>query len=122
MFAGYDADDPTREQAEIGWAAHGLSVVVVEEDRDGRQADGRIPAPPQPADHRHHAVRGHRPGGGQRAAADLRRPAGQARARHAEQLRRRHHPVGHRRCRGEENFNQYFANADEVTDPAARRA
>ena len=29
MFAGYDADDPTREQVEIAWAAHGLSVVAV---------------------------------------------------------------------------------------------
>ncbi|MFF7314475.1 alkaline phosphatase PhoX [Streptomyces sp. NPDC008137] len=33
MFRGYDAANPTREQAEIAWAAHGLSAVVVEEDR-----------------------------------------------------------------------------------------
>lgn len=33
MHRGYDAANPTREQVEIGWAAHGLSVVVVEEER-----------------------------------------------------------------------------------------
>ncbi|MGW8377675.1 PhoX family protein [Streptomyces sp. ODS28] len=33
MFAGYDAEKPTRNQVETAWAAHGLSVVVVEEDR-----------------------------------------------------------------------------------------
>ncbi|WP_019547737.1 PhoX family protein [Streptomyces sulphureus] len=35
MFAGYDPEKPSREQAEIAWAAHGLSVVVVEEERRG---------------------------------------------------------------------------------------
>ncbi|MFI1015523.1 PhoX family protein [Streptomyces sp. NPDC020965] len=33
MFRGYDPENPTREQVEIGWAGHGLSVVVVEEER-----------------------------------------------------------------------------------------
>jgi secreted PhoX family phosphatase len=33
MFRGYDAANPTREQVEVAWAAHGLSAVVVEEDR-----------------------------------------------------------------------------------------
>lgn len=37
MFRGYDPANPTREQVEIAWAAHGLSVVVVqEENRTGR--------------------------------------------------------------------------------------
>ena len=36
MFPAYDAANPTREQVEIAWAAHGLSVVAVKEsDRDG---------------------------------------------------------------------------------------
>ncbi|MFI0978124.1 PhoX family protein [Streptomyces sp. NPDC021093] len=35
MFKGYDAENPTREQVEIAWAAHGLGVVVVEEMRRG---------------------------------------------------------------------------------------
>lgn len=33
MFRGYDAANPTRNQVEVAWAAHGLSAVVVEEDR-----------------------------------------------------------------------------------------
>lgn len=37
MFRGYDPQNPTREQVEIAWAAHGLSVVVVQEEyRTGR--------------------------------------------------------------------------------------
>ncbi len=32
MFRGYDPANPTREQVEIAWAAHGLSVVVVQEE------------------------------------------------------------------------------------------
>ncbi|NUT48873.1 MAG: DUF839 domain-containing protein, partial [Saccharothrix sp.] len=36
MFRGYDPEHPTREQVEIAWAAHGLSVVRVEQARDGR--------------------------------------------------------------------------------------
>ncbi|MBL3664955.1 PhoX family protein [Streptomyces sp. M2CJ-2] len=33
MFRDYDSENPTREQVEIAWAAHGLVVVVVEEDK-----------------------------------------------------------------------------------------
>ncbi|WP_149183573.1 PhoX family protein [Streptomyces sp. TRM49041] len=37
MFRGYDPENPTREQVETAWAAHGLSVVVVrEEHRSGK--------------------------------------------------------------------------------------
>lgn len=37
MFRGYDSENPTREQVEIAWAAHGLSVVVVQEEhRSGK--------------------------------------------------------------------------------------
>ncbi|WP_240137014.1 PhoX family protein [Streptomyces sp. MUM 178J] len=37
MFKGYDSENPTREQVEIAWAAHGLSVVVVQEEwRNGK--------------------------------------------------------------------------------------
>ncbi|MFD3331042.1 PhoX family protein [Streptomyces sp. NPDC058700] len=32
MFRGYDSENPTREQVETAWAAHGLSVVVVQEE------------------------------------------------------------------------------------------
>ncbi|MCF3134062.1 PhoX family protein [Streptomyces olivochromogenes] len=33
MFRGYDPANPTRQQVEVAWAAHGLGAVVVEEDR-----------------------------------------------------------------------------------------
>ncbi|GAA3460589.1 PhoX family phosphatase [Saccharothrix longispora] len=36
MFRGYDEANPTREQVEVAWAAHGLSVLRVDQDRDGR--------------------------------------------------------------------------------------
>ena len=32
MFSGYDPDHPTREQVEIAWAAHGMSLVVLDEE------------------------------------------------------------------------------------------
>jgi secreted PhoX family phosphatase len=37
MFRGYDAENPTDEQIRIGFAAHGLSVVVVERDGSSGQ-------------------------------------------------------------------------------------
>jgi len=36
MFRDYDAEAPTEEQVRIGLAAHGLSVVEIVRDRDGR--------------------------------------------------------------------------------------
>ena len=51
----------------------------------------------QPSRHRaDHRVRAHRPGRRLAPAEDRRRPEGPHGRRHAEQLRRRHHPVGHR--------------------------
>ncbi|WP_306358026.1 MULTISPECIES: PhoX family phosphatase [unclassified Nocardia] len=38
MFAGYDDKNPTREQVEIEWAAHGLTVVEVE----GEAGSGKL--------------------------------------------------------------------------------
>ncbi|GAB3992512.1 hypothetical protein GCM10029992_01750 [Glycomyces albus] len=32
MHPDYDPDNPTAEQVEIAWAAHGMAVVVLEED------------------------------------------------------------------------------------------
>ena len=61
MFRGYDPASPTREQVEIAWAAHGLSVVVVqEENRTGKLAAGH-PPPAEPPAHRDQRVPGHRP-------------------------------------------------------------
>ncbi|MDQ8707621.1 PhoX family phosphatase [Streptomyces sp. LHD-70] len=43
MFKGYDPENPTREQVEIAWAAHGLGVVVVE----GERRTGKLTAVPR---------------------------------------------------------------------------
>ncbi|GAA2360244.1 PhoX family phosphatase [Streptomyces cuspidosporus] len=117
MFAGYDAANPTREQAEVAWAAHGLSVLVTEEDR----RLGKLTAVP-----RHRLNR--------RITAttpfEVTGPAAGSKL-----LRTSADPTGKRilgtlnNCgggitpwgtvlSGEENFNQYFANGGSVTDPA----
>ncbi|WP_369216370.1 PhoX family protein [Streptomyces flavofungini] len=118
MFKGYDPENPTREQVEIAWAAHGLSVVVVE----GERRKGKLSAVP-----RHHLNR--------RLTATSRfRLAGPV-AGHPL-VRTKADPRGTtvlgtlNNCsggttpwgttlHGEENFNQYFANAEKVTDPVA---
>ncbi len=95
MFRGYDPANPTREQVEIAWAAHGLSVVVVEGDRRTGKLTPVTAPPAQPPGHRHHRVPGHRAGRRVSPSQDLRRPDRPQGPRHAQQLRRRHHPVGH---------------------------
>ena len=79
-------------------AAHGMSVVELE--RVGRTGQWRLvdPRPPavQPADHRADDASSSSPARPPaRPAADRRRPDGPDGHRHAEQLRRRRHPVGH---------------------------
>ncbi|GAA0468617.1 PhoX family phosphatase [Streptomyces olivaceiscleroticus] len=116
MFAGYDADNPTRTQAEIGLQAHGLTVLVAQEER----RSGRLTAVPR--HHLNRRITGTTPFEvtGPAAGSDLLKTAAD--------------PEGTRilgtlnNCgggitpwgtvlSGEENFNQYFANGDEVTDP-----
>ncbi|MGW7264273.1 PhoX family protein [Streptomyces sp. NPDC054842] len=115
MFRGYDPANPTRDQVEIAWAAHGLSAVVVEEDR----RTGRLTAVP-----RHHLNR--------RVTATTEfRLTGPAAG--SPLLRTSADPSGRKvlgtlnNCsggttpwgttlHGEENFNQYFANAGRDTD------
>ncbi|MFC4854949.1 PhoX family protein [Actinophytocola glycyrrhizae] len=118
MFHGWDPANPTREQAEIAWAAHGLSVVVVERDRAGRlevkldrhynrRITLRTPF----------TVRG--PAAGSlllRTSAD---PAGRTVLGTKNNCAGGVTPWG-TILSGEENVNQYFANADAVTDPVAR--
>ncbi|GAB2588481.1 PhoX family protein [Streptomyces capparidis] len=116
MFAGYDPANPTREQVEIAWAAHGMSVVVVAEER----RLGRLTAV-----RRHHLNR-------RITATTPFRLTGPAAG--SPLLRTSADPSGTRvlgtlnNCAGgttpwgtvlsgEENFNQYFANAASVTDP-----
>ncbi|MGW6027534.1 PhoX family protein [Streptomyces sp. NPDC055099] len=118
MFKGYDAANPTREQVEIAWAAHGLSVVVVEEER----RSGKLTAVS-----RHQLNR-------RLTATSEFRLTGPAAG--SEYVRTKADPRGTKvlgtlnNCaggttpwgttlHGEENFNQYFANAEKVTEPTA---
>ncbi|MEV7433525.1 PhoX family protein [Streptomyces griseoviridis] len=115
MFRGYDPENPTRQQVEVGWAAHGLGVVVVEEDR----RTGALTAVP-----RHHLNR--------RVTATTEfRLTGPAAG--SPLLRTSADPTGRKvlgtlnNCsggttpwgttlHGEENFNQYFAHGTRATD------
>ncbi|MGW7272344.1 PhoX family protein [Streptomyces sp. NPDC054864] len=118
MFKGYDAANPTREQVEIAWAAHGLSVVVVEEER----RSGKLSA-----------VSRHQLNRRLTATSEFRLTGPAAGGKY---VRTKADPRGTKvlgtlnNCaggttpwgttlHGEENFNQYFANAEKVTDPAA---
>ncbi|MFH0175317.1 PhoX family protein [Streptomyces cacaoi] len=115
MFRGYDAANPTRQQVEVAWAAHGLGVVVVAEDR----RTGKLTAVP-----RHHLNR--------RVTATTEfRLTGPAAG--SDLLKTSADPTGTKvlgtlnNCsggttpwgttlHGEENFNQYFANGGRATD------
>ncbi|SDD97623.1 PhoX family protein [Streptomyces prasinopilosus] len=115
MFRGYDADNPTREQVEIGWAAHGLGVVVVEEDRrSGRltpvtrhhlnrrltaTSEFRLTGPVAGSD----LVRTSADPTGRKVLGTLNNCAGGTT------------PWG-TTLHGEENFNQYFAHGSRTTD------
>ncbi|MFE1951511.1 PhoX family protein [Streptomyces sp. NPDC059524] len=118
MFRGYDPANPTREQVEIAWAAHGLSVVVVEENRKNGGLN---------AVSRHHLNR-------RLTATSPFRLSGPVAG--SPLVRTKADPKGTtvlgtlNNCsggttpwgttlHGEENFNQYFANAAKVTDPTA---
>jgi uncharacterized protein len=118
MFRGYDPANPTEEQYRIGLAAHGLTVVVVERDRD----TGRMTPVLDSQNNRRYTGTSGFVLDGPAAGSDL--------------LRTSADPTGTRvfgtfnNCAGgvtpwgtclsgEENFNQYFANAAALTDPVA---
>jgi secreted PhoX family phosphatase len=118
MFHGWDPANPTREQTEIGWAAHGLSVVVVERDRRGlltvrldRHYNRRITMTTP------FTVRG--PAAGSRFLRTTADPAGRTVLGTQNNCAGGVTPWG-TILSGEENVNQYYANADAVTDPVAR--
>jgi secreted PhoX family phosphatase len=119
MFPGYDPENPTREQVEIAWAAHGLSVVVVEEDH----RTGKLTAVP-----RHHLNRRFTTTSefrltGPAAGSDLLKtsadPTGTKVLGTLNNCAGGTTPWG-TALSGEENFNQYFANAASVSDPGAK--
>ncbi|MFF0161513.1 PhoX family protein [Streptomyces sp. NPDC005263] len=115
MFRGYDAAAPTREQVEIAWAAHGLSAVVVEEDR----RSGRLtPVPRHHLNRRVTATTEFRLTGPAAGSALLRTsadPTGRKVLGTLNNCSGGTTPWG-TTLHGEENFNQYFANASRDTD------
>ncbi|UFU06906.1 PhoX family protein [Ruania halotolerans] len=117
MFDDYDPVNPTEEQVQVAWAAHGLSVVVVEPPR-GRPA-GLQPVVGHELNRRFHTS----------SPFELTGPVAGS-----ELVRTTADPEGRtvlgtlNNCAGgltpwgtwltaEENFNQYFANANQVSDP-----
>ncbi|MFI9580683.1 PhoX family protein [Streptomyces sp. NPDC052236] len=115
MFRGYDAANPTREQVEIAWAAHGLSVVVVqEENRSGKLT----PVTRHPLNRRITATSEFRVTGPAAGSALLRTsvdPTGTKVLGTLNNCAGGTTPWG-TILSGEENFNQYFANGSSTTD------
>ncbi|WP_137988337.1 PhoX family protein [Streptomyces vilmorinianum] len=115
MFKGYDAENPTREQVEITWAAHGLSVVVVQEEhRSGRLT----PVTRHPLNRRLHTtsefeVTG--PAAGSKLLRTSADPSGRKVLGTLNNCAGGTTPWG-TTLHGEENFNQYFANGSSATD------
>ncbi|MGW0602126.1 PhoX family protein [Streptomyces sp. NPDC002776] len=119
MHFGYDPANPTREQVEIAWAAHGLTVLVVREDhRSGRLW-------PVVGDVLNRRITATTPFAftGPAAGSDLLKttadPTGRTVLGTLNNCGGGITPWG-TVLSGEENFNQYFANAAAVTDPTAK--
>ncbi|WP_035701432.1 PhoX family protein, partial [Glycomyces tenuis] len=116
MFAGYDTEAPTREQVEIAWAAHGMSVVALDENRwsgkltpvVGHRLNRRITATSE------FEVTG--PAAGSELLKTSADPTGTVVLGTLNNCAGGTTPWG-TILSGEENFNQYFANAELVTDP-----
>ncbi|MEU9337804.1 PhoX family protein [Streptomyces sp. NPDC048290] len=115
MFRGYDSANPTREQVEIAWAAHGLSAVVVEEDRKS----GKLTVVPRHWLNRRVTVSTEFKVTGPAAGSPLLRtsadPTGTKVYGTLNNCAGGVTPWG-TTLHGEENFNQYFANATRPTD------
>ncbi|MEV5454400.1 PhoX family protein [Streptomyces sp. NA03103] len=115
MFRGYDPENPTREQVEIAWAAHGLSVVAVEEER----RSGRLtPVARHRLNRRVTATTEFRLTG-PAAGSDLVKTSVDRTGRKVlgtlNNCSGGTTPWG-TTLHGEENFNQYFANSSRDTD------
>ncbi|MFF9130251.1 PhoX family protein [Streptomyces sp. NPDC014776] len=115
MFRGYDPENPTRQQVEVAWAAHGLSAVVVEEDR----RSGKLTAVPRhPLNRRVTATTRFRLTG-PAAGSDLLKtsadPTGRTVLGTLNNCSGGTTPWG-TTLHGEENFNQYFAHGSRATD------
>ncbi|GLW50559.1 hypothetical protein Stsp02_62200 [Streptomyces sp. NBRC 14336] len=115
MFRGYDPDNPTRQQVEIAWAAHGLSAVVVE----GSRRDGRlVPVSRHPLNRRVTATTPFRitgPAAGSELLRTSADPTGTKVLGTLNNCSGGTTPWG-TTLHGEENFNQYFANGGRDSD------
>ncbi|WP_274560727.1 PhoX family protein [Streptomyces spiramyceticus] len=115
MFKGYDPAKPTREQVEIAWAAHGLSVVVVQEERKS----GKLtPVTCHHLNRRLTATSEFKLTGPAAGSALLKTSADPTGTKVLGTLNNcagGTTPWG-TTLHGEENFNQYFANGSSATD------
>ncbi|HEY9367806.1 PhoX family protein [Streptomyces sp.] len=115
MFKGYDPAAPTREQVEIAWAAHGLSVVVVQEEhRSGKLT----PVTRHPLNRRLHTSSEFEltgPAAGSKLVQTSVDPSGTKVFGTLNNCAGGTTPWGST-LHGEENFNQYFANGSSATD------
>ncbi|MFJ2474429.1 PhoX family protein [Streptomyces sp. NPDC087659] len=115
MFKGYDAANPTREQVEIAWAAHGLSVVVVQEERKS----GKLTPVTRHWLNRRLTATSEFRLTGPAAGSDLLKtsadPTGTKVLGTLNNCAGGTTPWG-TTVHGEENFNQYFANGTSATD------
>ena len=119
MFPGYDPAAPTRDRVETAWAAHGLSVVAVRESR----RDGRYePIVGHRMNRRFHTQSEFEltgPLAGHPLVRTTADPAGRTVLGTLNNCAGGITPWG-TWLTAEENFNQYFANAGQVSDPVQR--
>ncbi|MDT8910511.1 PhoX family phosphatase [Amycolatopsis sp. PS_44_ISF1] len=111
----YDPANPTEEQVKIAWAAHGLSVVQTRRDPIG----GALRTTPSPLNRRitldtEFEVRG--PAAGSKYLKTSADPSGRRVRGTQNNCSGGVTPWG-TVLSGEENFHQYFAHADAVSDP-----
>jgi len=119
MFVGYDGEAPTREQVEIAWAAHGMAVVALDEDRRsgdltpvvGHRLNRRITMATE------FEVTG--PAAGSDLLKTTADPSGRSVLGTLNNCAGGTTPWG-TVLSGEENFNQYFANAELIEDAGLR--
>ncbi|RRR98496.1 PhoX family protein [Glycomyces terrestris] len=119
MLPAYDSAAPSEEHIKIGLAAHGLSVVEVDEDRETGDLTPIVGAP------LNRRITAETPFvlAGPAAGSDLLKtsadPEGTTALGTLNNCAGGMTPWG-TVLSGEENFNQYFANAGSVTDPVAK--
>ncbi|MGH3751155.1 MAG: PhoX family protein [Pseudonocardiaceae bacterium] len=118
MFLGYDEANPTREQVQTAWAAHGLSVVLVARD----PASGRLTPVQDPVNRRITATTPMQltgPAAGSSLVQTTADPSGRVVLGTLSNCSGGVTPWG-TVLSGEENVHVYFGNADALTDATAK--